>query len=600
MEITEKENNKEFYPWQLDAWRALDGKSGVLSSPTGSGKTRVAYLWAGLMDGTGGVHQPPAGSRVVFTAPIKALSNERYLELTDLGFDVGIETGDFKKNAGATVICCTQEIYALKYAGLPDQKLIIDEFHYIFDESERSRAYIDGIRHTHPDVPILVMSATFGKPETIVSYLERTADRPFALYVNSWRATELTWLDYGVSPREIHDALVFVFSMRGTGQIADLIADSRLDFDPRRKARLRDLAWILDVPTIRRCMYKGVGVYHGSLLPKEKLLVERAYRERILDVVVGTDALALGVNLPAETVVFGQLVKYHDRRPLTKTAFLQMSGRAGRKGLFEQGYVTWLDDSPAESRGVRTGEIFRALCNLPVETPQVILQPNYGAILKRRSTPSNEAEIVAQGSLPQMRYEAVLQTIRATLQTIDEEALIRSPENPEAFKGLLADIWYSEMDAVQNLAMAELFLKGTGDQSSGYRHPNGLAAAEVLLPQERNMLQALLRVKRFNNSLPDQYKLNGMDAVEDAIVSIDPTVFGFEDKIAEMNETETELPQVAVRLTKTVRPKKTSRRRRKAAPEANRAPGEEKVEKKSKKRRPKRRQNSKKKPTGGR
>ena len=251
-------------------------------------------------------------------------------------------------------ICCTQEIYALKYAGLPDQKLIIDEFHYIFDESERSRAYIDGIRHTHPDVPILVMSATFGKPETIVSYLERTADRPFALYVNSWRATELTWLDYGVSPREIHDALVFVFSMRGTGQIADLIADSRLDFDPRRKARLRDLAWILDVPTIRRCMYKGVGVYHGSLLPKEKLLVERAYRERILDVVVGTDALALGVNLPAETVVFGQLVKYHDRRPLTKTAFLQMSGRAGRKGLFEQGYVTWLDDSPAESRGVRT------------------------------------------------------------------------------------------------------------------------------------------------------------------------------------------------------------------------------------------------------
>ena len=114
------------------------------------------------------------------------------------------------------------------------------------------------------------------------------------------------------------------------------------------------------------------------------------------------------------------------------------------------------------------------------------------------------------------------------------------------------------------------------------------------------MLQALLRVKRFNNSLPDQYKLNGMDAVEDAIVSIDPTVFGFEDKIAEMNETETELPQVAVRLTKTVRPKKTSRRRRKAAPEANRAPGEEKVEKKSKKRRPKRRQNRKKKPTGGR
>lgn len=133
----------------------------MLSAPTGSGKTLVAYLWAGIMDEDG---RPvyPQGGRIIFTAPIKALSNERYLDLRKLGFDVGIETGDFKKNEGASIICCTQEIYTLKYASVPGQKLIVDEFHYIFDDPDRARAYIDGIRSACESTLILVMSATLG------------------------------------------------------------------------------------------------------------------------------------------------------------------------------------------------------------------------------------------------------------------------------------------------------------------------------------------------------------------------------------------------------------------------------------------------------
>ena len=104
-----------FYPWQLDAFQAIRETSAVLSAPTGSGKTLVAYLWAGILDEAGTV-LPPGDGRIIFTAPIKALSNERYLDLRKLGLDVGIETGDFKKNEGAGIICCTQEIYSLKYA----------------------------------------------------------------------------------------------------------------------------------------------------------------------------------------------------------------------------------------------------------------------------------------------------------------------------------------------------------------------------------------------------------------------------------------------------------------------------------------------------
>ena len=87
-----------FYSWQNDAVKAIGSGSAILSAPTGSGKTWVAYVWAGLMDPSGAPAAP--SGRVIFTAPIKALSNERYMELRSMGFDAGLETGDFKKNAG--------------------------------------------------------------------------------------------------------------------------------------------------------------------------------------------------------------------------------------------------------------------------------------------------------------------------------------------------------------------------------------------------------------------------------------------------------------------------------------------------------------------
>ncbi len=142
---------KSFYPWQIEAYEKIREENAVLSAPTGAGKTLVAYLWSGLLDKEGNP-QIPDISRVIFTAPIKALSNERYMDLRRMGFDVGIETGDFKRNEEAPIICCTQEIYTLKYTKTPHQKLIIDEFHYIFEDPDRARTYIDGIRET-PHTP---------------------------------------------------------------------------------------------------------------------------------------------------------------------------------------------------------------------------------------------------------------------------------------------------------------------------------------------------------------------------------------------------------------------------------------------------------------
>jgi superfamily II RNA helicase len=211
-----------FYPWQLDAWSRIEGQSAVLAAPTGSGKTLVAYLWAGLLDREGQTRRPE--ERVIFTAPIKALSNERYLDLRGLGFEVGLETGDFKKNAGYSVLCCTQEIYTLKYAGKPGIRLVVDEFHYIFTDSRRARTYVDGIRATSPNVPILVMSATFGNPEHVRSYL---AASPASLRPRGERRAGHGTGFPGeaiVRPGEVRDALVFVFSREGVKELAEQIA----------------------------------------------------------------------------------------------------------------------------------------------------------------------------------------------------------------------------------------------------------------------------------------------------------------------------------------------------------------------------------------
>ena len=93
-----------FYDWQIRAYNHIRNNSAVLSAPTGSGKTLVAYLWAGILNYDGSINTKPEAAKIIFTAPIKALSNERYLDLRKMGLDVGIETGDFKDE-----ICQTSE-----------------------------------------------------------------------------------------------------------------------------------------------------------------------------------------------------------------------------------------------------------------------------------------------------------------------------------------------------------------------------------------------------------------------------------------------------------------------------------------------------------
>jgi superfamily II RNA helicase len=521
--------DKKFYPWQIEAFDRVKGRDAVLAAPTGSGKTWVAYLWAGLMDMEGNTW-PPGSKRVIFTAPIKALSNERYMELRRMGLDVGIETGDFKKNESAPVICCTQEIYSLKYAGTGGLKVIVDEFHYIFDDPDRARTYIEGIRDTHPDSPILVMSATFGGAQSVGDYLDRITGRRFEVYEGRERVTKLVFTPRKPARFErLHDALVFVFSQKGAVDLSYKIARKRERKGKAHRERLYELASILDVDNVHMPLLRGVGVYHGGMLPKEKLLVESAFRERILDVVCGTNALALGVNLPAEYVVFAQLVRYHDREPISRNEFSQMAGRAGRKGLFDTGFVTWLKSSPFESRGVDTGAVFRHLVGAQPEKATVSLRPDYGKLLKKRRTVIDEAEYIASFSLPPSDPRIIEGQLIAGLKFIERSIReMAEPEAREHFRETLADIWYGEMEIGENLEMAHLFLKdGKAD---------ALTAAQVINLFEKSYLKSLLKVKRFSNHIPPGYQITGMQYLDRTVEELDGTIYGFEEKIQEIEE----------------------------------------------------------------
>ena len=133
----ENKEEKLIIQWQQDCDSKISKQNNVLlSSPTGSGKTGRFMKWA--LD--------KAERPIYITAPIKALSNQRWRELKAAGFNVGLETGDIKFiPEDCDIICCTQEIYDNKYCNEYDSTLIMDEFHYIFENSDRARAYVDSL-----------------------------------------------------------------------------------------------------------------------------------------------------------------------------------------------------------------------------------------------------------------------------------------------------------------------------------------------------------------------------------------------------------------------------------------------------------------------
>ena len=399
------------FRWQKKCLESISNEDSViLSSPTGSGKTRVFLEWADLKK-----ERP-----IIITSPIKALSNQRYRELVEKGYKVALETGDVKNiPEDYDYLCCTQEIYTNKYIDKENVTVIFDEFHYIFENPDRARAYVDGL-HKSKAKNLLLCSATFGNIKEFEKYIEKISGRKFYVFENHERITDMHF-GGDIELHNIEKALVIAFSKDGIDRAVELLRTVRDKQSPEIIEKIKILSGKYKVSGDRvlKDLFFGIAKYHGAMLPKQKMFIEKCFEDGLIDTVVGTDALALGVNFPIENVVFAQLAKYYEG-PISKNLFDQLSGRAGRKGYFDKGNVYYSSQlgMMIECRDYKVGDLYEKNLQKKNESISIELTPRIKDILDKKVSIDDEVDYIAKYSTINVNKEEVSENIHETIDSI--------------------------------------------------------------------------------------------------------------------------------------------------------------------------------------
>jgi ATP-dependent RNA helicase HelY len=405
-------------PFPLDEFqsRALDaldaGNSVLVAAPTGSGKTLVAeYAIAKAL---------AAGSKVFYTTPLKALSNQKYGDFARAygSARVGLLTGDNSINGDAPVVVMTTEVLRnMIYAGSPTlgglRYVVLDEVHYLQDRS-RGAVWEEVIIHLPAEIDIVALSATVSNAEEVAAWMQtvrgatetvieerRPVDLVHLYLVGDRGASELHLLptfvdDDGdlrpnpaatrldgrnvparaqrrrrlykpwrtevierLAAERMLPAIYFVFSRAGCDQAVEqcLATGMRLTSADERRA-LRAIAErhvaalsdddldVLGYDIWLAGIEAGVAAHHAGLVPPMKEAVEEAFAAGLLKMVFATETLALGINMPARSVVIEKLSKFTGEHHefLTPGEYTQLAGRAGRRGIDDVGYVVVLWD----------------------------------------------------------------------------------------------------------------------------------------------------------------------------------------------------------------------------------------------------------------
>ncbi len=347
----------EPYGEQLDAFDAIaEDRNVVLNTPTGSGKSLVALA----------VHFVAhcRGERSIYTAPIKALVNEKFFDLCRaFGPErVGLMTGDATVNRDAPLICCTAEILAkmalAEGVRTPYRRVVMDEFHFYSDPQRGMAWLIPLVAMT--ESRFLLMSATLREPEAIAADLERRTGRDTVVVRSDTRPVPLEF-EYRdnllletiehVRLNALTPAYLVSFTKRDAAALASQLRSTPVPDalkDSVKEKRIAIAAAIegrgFETPfgqKLKALLPHGIAVHHGGMLPKYRRLVERLAGAGLVTLICGTDTLGVGVNLPLRTVIFTQLYKFDGTasRLLSSREFRQIAGRAGRKGHDDVGTV---------------------------------------------------------------------------------------------------------------------------------------------------------------------------------------------------------------------------------------------------------------------
>lgn len=390
------------FPFELDdfqkeACEIIDnGESVVVCAPTGAGKTVIAQHAIN--------NALKQDCRIFYTTPLKALSNQKFYDFCEqYGADkVGLLTGDTSINRGAQIVIMTTEVfrnmlYGTNFGAVADnlkdvRYVVLDEVHYMNDE-QRGTVWEESIIYCPTNIQIIALSATVANCDELTNWINtvhsktklvNTDFRPVPLrffYFDSsqpykllplltpdgklnnkikpekpqWargkdrrKKTYVKQIIQNLADNDMLPAIYFTFSRKKCDEQMEKCSGLGLN---TRKEQEEIKAFIEEFIAENPHLYgnkhieyliQGVASHHAGLLPAWKNLVEKLFQKGLIKVVFATETLAAGINMPARSTVISSTSKRTDsgHRMLTANEFLQMSGRAGRRGMDEVGYVT--------------------------------------------------------------------------------------------------------------------------------------------------------------------------------------------------------------------------------------------------------------------
>lgn len=470
-------------PFQIQALDAVEAGSSVLvAAPTGAGKTIVGQFGAYVA-----LEQ---GMRAFYTTPIKALSNQKYLELCDLfgAANVGLATGDTSVNSGAPVVVMTTEVARnMIYAGAPLRDLgvvILDEVHYLADKM-RGPVWEEVIIHLPAHVAIIALSATVSNAEEFGAWIREVRStceiivsekRPVPLYQHmivgedifdlyaptgkgklnpelvaatrdfgmrggrgsrSWnrevrvrresRPSTLISLDRG----RLLPAITFIFSRAGCEDAVRQILSTRITLTTRSEAAEIESyvdeviallppedAIVLGAEAWKRGLMRGIAAHHAGMLPLMKESVEHLFSRGLVKMVYATETLALGINMPARTVVIESLTKWNGSAHVSLSAgeYTQLSGRAGRRGIDTEGHAV------VSHRGGVAPEEVAALASKRTYPLISAFTPTYNMVvnLLARSTRAQTRKVL-ESSFAQYQADSAVVALASRLTELEAQ-----------------------------------------------------------------------------------------------------------------------------------------------------------------------------------
>jgi ATP-dependent RNA helicase DOB1 len=420
-------------PFQRLAVSAIEREESVLvSAHTSAGKTVVAeYAIAQCLK---------RNQRVIYTSPIKALSNQKFRDFQALFGDVGLMTGDITINPTASCLVMTTEILrSMLYRGSEIMRevawVVFDEIHYMRDKT-RGVVWEETIILLPDKVHYVFLSATIPNAFQFAEWIAKIHKQACHIVYTDFRPTplqnyffpsggngiflvvdekgvfkeqnfqktmamvemskgsdpndasakfkgkgdkkkshkggpsdnsDLTKIIRMIMQRNFHPVIVFNFSKKECENLALALSSFRFNNDSEVqmvrtvfKNAMESLSEedreLSQIKNILPLLERGIGVHHSGLLPILKETIEILFQESLIKVLVATETFSIGLNMPAKTVVFTKVEKWDGvkNRPLTPSEYIQMAGRAGRRGLDTRGIVIMMIDDKMEPDTARS------------------------------------------------------------------------------------------------------------------------------------------------------------------------------------------------------------------------------------------------------